>query len=92
MKTMEKKPLREFVVTMPFSGIAVRTVHAETEEEAIEIALNDSTFPVGSPDDKYDVDILEIELHRHIVQGNVFYGRSNQIEVEDYGEVDEINS
>lgn len=58
-------------VTLPITGIICTTVEANSEEEAIEKALNSEL----STDD-----IQEWNAHKQIVQGNVFHGVCNDAE------------
>jgi hypothetical protein len=73
--------LKVFTVVMPFTGIAVREIEAETEEQAIEKFLEDSTFPSMQRTTETDVEIEGWEFHEQIVGGNVFYGMQNEVEV-----------
>lgn len=75
--------MKNFTVIMPFTGIAVRTIEAETEQEAIEKFLDDSTFPVINPKKDNDVDIEQIEFASKIVEGNLFHGVQNEVEVQE---------
>lgn len=75
--------MKNFTVIMPFTGIAVRTIEAETEQEAIEKFLDDSTFPVINPKKDNDVDIEHIEFASKIVEGNLFHGVQNEVEVQE---------
>lgn len=65
----------KFDVAVPITGVIYVTVEAENEEEAIEKALESEELTLEN--------IETWEAHRHIVQGNVFYGEQNEIEVVD---------
>lgn len=73
---MAKK--KEFTIMMPFTGVAIRTVEAETEEEAIEKFHEEVTSS----------DFEQWECVEQIVKGNVFYGVRNEMDivVEEYDE------
>lgn len=77
---------RVYEIRMPFTGLAYREIEAESEEQALEIFNNDSTFPVFKTTAESDVEIMKIEMTDQIVRGNVFYGVQNQLEIEDLGE------
>ena len=59
-------------ITLPLTGIIYKTVEADSEEEAIRLAMEESTLD----------DIEEWDTHRKIVSGNVFYGVLNEMEIE----------
>lgn len=65
---------KEFDVCLPITGVVYVTVEAEDKESAITAALNSDL----SLDD-----IEEWEAHRHITQGNVFYGNQNSASAEE---------
>lgn len=72
--------MKTYDVTLPISGYAIVQVEAENKEAAIDAAMDAVEMD----------DIEEWETHRHIVQGNVFYGKCNDVEVElAIGEEDE---
>lgn len=68
-----------YTITMPLTGIVSKEVEAESEEEALKIFHEDLTID----------DIQEWETCEHIVQGNVFYGIQNTMEIEEGDEVEE---
>jgi hypothetical protein len=59
-----------YTVVFPITGTASCTVVAESEEEAIEMAWQQPH------------ELENWESHECIVQGNVFYGDTNEIEVQ----------
>lgn len=59
-------------ITLPLTGIIYKTVEADSEEEAIRLAMEESTLD----------DIEEWDTHRKIVSGNIFYGVLNEMEIE----------
>lgn len=62
---------KEFVVTLPITGIVEVTVEAENEEEALNLALEQATLK----------DIVEWEAHKQICEGNVFHGVLNEFDI-----------
>ena len=81
--------MNEYTVSIPMTAIVVRIIYAESEEQAIEQALQDTTLNIGSAQRETDGDIEGWELHDKIVGGNVFYGMQNEIVVEDNGPVED---
>ncbi len=67
--------MKTYSVTLPVSGVIHTEVEAESEDDAIEKALAD-------PDITID-DIAEWEPCRNIVEGNVFYGHTNEASAEE---------
>ncbi len=67
---MTKK--KEYTIRMPFTGVAIKTIEAETEEEAIE------KFHDGVTSDDFE----QWDCIEEIVGGNVFYGIQNEMEIE----------
>jgi hypothetical protein len=62
-----------YSVLLPFTGSMLVEVEADNPEEAKEAA-----FQVD-----FDIDnVHELEMHEHVVQGNVFYGVQNDIKVD----------
>jgi len=62
-----------YIVHVPVTGIIYAEIEAESEEEATDIALAQ----------EYDSsDIKEFETHSVIVEGRVFYGVLNRIDVD----------
>jgi hypothetical protein len=56
---------KDYSVAVPISGVIYVTVEADSEEEAIELALMSSDINVDN--------IKTWDAHRHLVQGNVCY-------------------
>lgn len=69
--------MKQFTIRMPITGVAVRVIQAETEEQAINKFHEEVTSS----------DIDEWECTNTIVKGNVFYGIQNEIDVQE----EEIN-
>ena len=67
---------------MPFTGVAYRTIEAETEEEAIVKFLDETTLPFTHPT-KNDAQVEEWSFTEKIVGGNVFYGVQNEVDVQE---------
>jgi hypothetical protein len=65
--------MKTYNVRVPITGVADVQVEAESEEQAIELALDSVTSD----------DLTEWEGVRCVVQGNVFHGHTNEIEVEE---------
>lgn len=64
--------MKEFIIKMPITGVVVRAVEANSEDEAIAIFKDEVTIN----------DIETWETHEQIVKGNVFYGVQNEMEIE----------
>ncbi len=74
--------MKEYFVYVPATAVFNIRVEAESEEEAIEKAL-DYPFGIKVKDDPTDAVILDdFQLHRSIVEGNWFRGSQNEISVE----------
>lgn len=71
--------MKEFTITMPFTGIAVRSIEAETIGEALKKFNDETTFPAMVKTSETDA---EIEQWENIVEGNVFYGVQNSYKVD----------
>lgn len=65
--------MKEYLVTIPITGVAVITVQAETAEEAIAIGIDNVTL-----DNIEDWNPVE-----KIVTGNVFNGIQNEADAEE---------
>lgn len=65
--------MKEYLVTIPITGVAVITVQADTEEEAIAIGIDNVTLD----------NIEGWKPVEKIVGGNVFYGIQNEAEAEE---------
>ena len=64
--------MKKYNVYVPICGYVYLEVEAEDEQEAI-----DKAFENGCSTD----DIVEFDMYEHIVQGNVFYGAMNDVDV-----------
>lgn len=64
--------MKNYQVTVPITGIAFISVQAESEQEAIQKAMDNVTIN----------EVESWEAHEHIVKGNVFYGVQNEVECE----------
>jgi hypothetical protein len=72
-----------YIVHIPVTMDLVVKVEASSEEEAKQMAFDaDINFELIG-EDKDKADISEVEYHEQIVNGNVFYGVINEIEVEE---------
>ena len=59
--------MRDYEVRIPIAGVYFTTVQAESAEEALNIAFDEA-------ENILDEDHLEqIDLHKHLVRGNVSY-------------------
>lgn len=79
--------MNEYYVTIPCTMAVCVTVKADSEEAAIEAAF-DITWSIDvAPFDDADAaaapEVVEMETHRKIVEGNVFHGCINEVEVEE---------
>jgi hypothetical protein len=69
----------KYDVILPLTASVIIRVDAENEKQAIENALEGNLNIEVSG----DFDLYECELHKHITQGNVFYGVCNEAYVEE---------
>ena len=67
--------MKSYYVTIPITGYVFVDIQAESEDEAKEKAFNS---------DFCSNDIEEWSTHEKIVEGNVFYGMQNEIDIEEY--------
>lgn len=65
--------MKDFVVSIPITGVAVITVQAETEDEAIALGLDNVTLD----------NIEDWQPVEKIIGGNVFYGILNEAQAEE---------
>ncbi len=69
----------KYSVDMPFTGHIWVVVEADNPEEALDKAM-ETNIQTSFPDTK-DADVLGMEFHRMVVEGNVFHGVKNYAEV-----------
>lgn len=69
----------KYTVELPFTGVAAILVEAESKDEAIEMAMN-TDMRIQFPNTK-NAWCDECEYHEKIVEGNIFFGVQNEIEV-----------
>jgi hypothetical protein len=74
---------KRYTVLVPISGCVYVDVIAESEDEAVEKAVN------GEVEGEYPDRPEEWESHRHITQGNVCYAMHWEAEVVGEQDVDE---
>lgn len=74
----ENTTKRRYTIAVPITGTVQITVEAESEEEALENLWRA---------DMDGVEPSEWEMHRCIVQGNVFHGMQNEAEVIDVEDI-----
>ncbi|AGH31861.1 hypothetical protein VPIG_00003 [Vibrio phage PWH3a-P1] len=67
--------MKNYEVLVPITGYIIVEVEADNEKEAIEKAFESDELNIDN--------INEWDTHEAIVQGNVFYGIQNEIEVEE---------
>lgn len=73
---------KNYDVCLPISGTIIVTVDADSEEEAIQNALDSDDLIIDN--------IESWTAHEHIVQGNIFYGERNDAEADlAFGEEEE---
>lgn len=73
--------MKTYYVTIPVSMALTFTVEAESEEQAVDKAF-EAGVCLNASGEECSPEIVEWEMHEHIVQGNIFYGVQNSIEVE----------
>ncbi len=74
--------MSEYCVVVPVAGAMNINVEADSEEEAIEKAMNASwSAKVKSDDKDISMDFLELDLYEKLSEGNVSYAPYNEIEV-----------
>lgn len=66
--------LRTYSVAIPITGVVYTEVDAENKEDAIRKALESEDVSLDNVEDW--------SSHKHVVQGNVFYGKLAQAEAE----------
>ena len=66
--------MKNFAVSVPIAGFIYIEVEAENEEEAKQKAFES---------DAGVRDIEEWDMHEKIVEGNIFHGSLNEIEIEE---------
>lgn len=71
-----------YFVTIPFTGVIGIHVEADNKEEAKSKAWDADFRLDATPGEGAEVELGEWEMHEQIVQGNVFHGGQNEIEVE----------
>jgi hypothetical protein len=72
--------MKNYQITMPFTGYAVRTIEANSKEEALQQFNDDTIMSVDL--NGGNVEHIEWDFTRTIVQGNVFYGIQNEMDIE----------
>jgi len=65
--------MSKYSVLVPFTGSMLVEIEADSAADAKRAAF-EVEFDINS--------VQEVELHDHVVQGNVFYGILNSMEVE----------
>jgi len=78
----------KFDVIMPFAGYLTGQVEADDEESAIAKAM-EWGFRI-MPDVDSDCECDEVELLRHVTQGNICYAPCNEAHAEKADDDDEI--
>ncbi|MCY6957850.1 hypothetical protein [Clostridium brassicae] len=63
--------MKNYTVSVPISGWVCVSVEANNEDEAISKAFEEATLE----------DLEEWEMHKCIVEGNVFHGLMNEIDI-----------
>lgn len=74
MAAKKKAAQKRWSVAIPITGVIYDEVTAESEEQAIKVAM-EKDYKVS--------DIFEWETHRKIVQGNCFNGYANSASAEE---------
>ena len=65
--------MKEYTVLVPITGYVEVIVDAESEQDAIDKAMDDEDINLD--------DVVEWDMTQHITEGNIFYGIKNDIEV-----------
>ena len=81
--------MNSYTVTIPVCGAITVLVEAENAEQAEERAFDcasDLHIPSGQHSDHGEVEDFDWEPMTKIVQGNVFYGHLNKVEIEEHEE------
>lgn len=65
--------MKLYTVAIPITGVILAEVKAEDEDAAIEAAFNRTDLTLDN--------IEEWDMHRQIVEGNVFHGLRNSVDV-----------
>ena len=73
----------EYNVLIPCTMSISVVVEAENEEEAKNKALDVDLRVKLESDDPVGPEIYDVGMHRQIVQGNVYYGCTNEMGVEE---------
>ena len=65
--------MKEYYVQLPIAGVVSVTVEADTEEEAIQAALSTGWTLEELDKGKGKMQLEELDLYEHALQGNVCY-------------------
>ncbi len=77
-KTKEPSLMKRYQVSLPFTGYFLLEIEASSADEAKEIAF-DKSLSLSE-----DIHLIgEWEIHDKVVEGNVFHGTLNSVEVEE---------
>jgi hypothetical protein len=76
---------KKFNVEVPITIRLMVGIEAESEEKAIEKILNEDTIHLNITDENKRLEYIDFEweMHKQVVQGNVFHGCLNELYVEE---------
>lgn len=76
---------KKFNVEVPITIRLTVGVEAESEEKAIEKVFGEDGINLDLTDEKNTFEYVDFEweMHKRVVQGNVFYGCLNELHVEE---------
>jgi hypothetical protein len=73
--------MKTYAVLVPCTVSICFEIEAENVEDAIDKALETDLTARVVDQHGNDIDVEDFEMHRHVTQGNVFYGVLDRIEV-----------
>jgi len=68
---------KTYEVSIPFTGSIWTSIEADSEEEAIQLAI-ETCDPTLNPISELGFELDQWDLHNNVTQGNVFYGVLNE--------------
>lgn len=70
--------MKEYEITMPFTGVATLFVEAASKDEALEKFYDETGKLRVTGNDNVDI---QWEFTNNVTKGNVFYGMQNDMEI-----------
>jgi len=80
--------MKEYTVQVPIAGHIFVYVKANSKEDAINQAINDTAFSVEIKDENDQYLDYEIDIYSRIVSGNIFHATTNEAKVINEEEID----